>query len=150
MVGLAGAPPAELVDTRFPATEAAVARQIDAIAAAVDGHRLGRRFRTDIAIVLGEVLNNIVEHSLAGRRGASIELSVRVEGCALLVETVDRGRPLPPRLLLGAELPDSEVAVPDLPEGGFGWFIIHALAQDMVYERAAGANRLSFRLAAQA
>ncbi|MCK0168896.1 ATP-binding protein [Jannaschia sp. S6380] len=141
-----GPPPAEMVDTRFPATPEAVARQIDAVAAIVADHSDCHGLRSDLAIVLGEVLNNIVEHSVGAGGDGCIGLTVRTRHASLLVETIDRGRPLPPRLLTHAALPEMGGGIPDLPEGGFGWFIIHSLARDMMYERDAGANRLSFRL----
>ncbi|MEL7081583.1 MAG: ATP-binding protein, partial [Pseudomonadota bacterium] len=35
----------------------------------------------------------------------------------------------------------------DLPEGGFGWFLIKDLAKDVDYKRVGWENRLSLRLA---
>jgi serine/threonine-protein kinase RsbW len=35
----------------------------------------------------------------------------------------------------------------DLPEGGFGWFLIKDLAKDVVYARVEGENRLQLRVA---
>ncbi|WP_348540063.1 hypothetical protein [Ruegeria sp. HKCCE4148] len=32
-----------------------------------------------------------------------------------------------------------------MPEGGFGWFLIHQLTSDIQYERRDGCNRLSLR-----
>ena len=98
----------------------------------------------DLVIVLGEVLNNTVEHALAGRDDGWIDLVVRRAGGRLEVETRDDGRPLPPALLAGGTLPQTGASVEDMPEGGFGWFIIHSLVDDMTYEREAGVNHLSF------
>ncbi len=44
-------------------------------------------------------------------------------------------------------LSSSKVPVEDLPEGGFGWFLIQHLAKDVSYARCTGENRLSLRLA---
>ncbi|WP_280514091.1 hypothetical protein [Allosediminivita pacifica] len=33
-----------------------------------------------------------------------------------------------------------------LPEGGFGWFLIHELARELAYRHDGGMNRLTFRL----
>ena len=35
----------------------------------------------------------------------------------------------------------------ELPEGGFGWFLIRELAHDLVYDRENGENFLIFRMA---
>ena len=40
-----------------------------------------------------------------------------------------------------------DVAFEDLPEGGFGWFLIQDLAKDVLYARVENENRLSLRLA---
>lgn len=136
--------PEAVLRTRFAATPDAVRGHLDRMLAAFRARGFGEALRADLAIVLGEVLNNIVEHAHAQRTEGWIEIEVTRCGSRLQVETVDAGAPLPPQLLSGAALPDMGDTPLDLPEGGFGWFIIHALAQDMVYEREGGRNRLSF------
>ena len=42
------------------------------------------------------------------------------------------------------KLPDT--ALEDLPEGGFGWHLIHSLTNDLTYLRTGGCNRLRFLL----
>ena len=142
--------PQELMRGYFPATQDAVAAVLRKLRRALDAEAVADGAADDILLVMGEILNNVVEHSVAGISDAQIEIEVLRDADRVLVEVGDRGRPLPPSLLTSAELP----AVPDdpediaaLPEGGFGWFIIHALAQDMLYEREGGANRLSFHFA---
>jgi serine/threonine-protein kinase RsbW len=34
----------------------------------------------------------------------------------------------------------------DLPEGGFGWYLIRSLTEELSYRRSNGINRLSFQL----
>ena len=100
----------------------------------------------EMLLVLAEVLNNIVEHAFHGVPEGWIDCTVRRQADRFAIETCDNGTPLPPDLLSAGALPDTETATEDLPEGGFGWFIVHALADDMVYEREHGQNRLSFSL----
>jgi len=58
---------------------------------------------------------------------------------------LDDGRPMPEgRLPCGRE--DWPTARDQLPEGGFGWFLIRTLAMDLCYNRIEGRNRLAFRL----
>ncbi len=135
-----------LIQARFPATELAVRAQIARVRACLAQTCTSAALQENVAILLGEILNNIVEHSLAGQRDARITLVITREEAGLHVETQDSGRPLPPQLLTSARLPEMPVDRVDLPESGFGWFIIHALADDMVYERVNGTNRLSCRL----
>ena len=39
-------------------------------------------------------------------------------------------------------LPDLGVEVQDMPEGGFGWFLIRSLVDEMTYERCNTGNCL--------
>ena len=94
-------------------------------------------------IVIAEALNNIVEHAYASHAG-EIELSLKRSGGKLSVLITDRGHPMP-----GGSLPEGRLPAADpdnLPEGGFGWFLIRTLSQDLRYCRADGRNHLFFRL----
>lgn len=144
MLAAAESAPEGILSARFPATFEAVSAELGCILGTCERRGLGAGLRADLAIVLGEVLNNIVEHAVPQAAEGWIEVEVTHTAGRLQVETVDAGVPLPPQLLSGAALPDMGDTPVDLPEGGFGWFIIHALAKDMVYEREGGRNRLSF------
>ena len=136
-----------ILHSSFPATSDAVSDQIAQLSETFTGQGLSNDLLNAVTLVLAEVLNNIVEHALAEETGTEIDLSVIEETGSLVIETTDRGRPLPPDRLSGGELPNLGTDINDLPEGGFGWFIIHALVDDMTYERHEGANRLSFSFA---
>jgi serine/threonine-protein kinase RsbW len=93
-------------------------------------------------IVLAEAVNNIVEHAYAGMEPGEIRLNARFEGPHLLLQIEDWGRALP-----DGELPEGQPAdltgpMDDLPEGGFGWFMIRTLTRDISYARSEGCNRL--------
>ena len=137
-----------LFSETFPATAEAVRGQLTCLQARVGGRDVDADAGSDMLIVLGEVLNNIVEHATAGRDDGRISVTVRDDGARLSVETADDGRPLPPTLLTCGAGPLVDGSTDDLPEGGFGWFMIHSLARDMMYERREGLNLLSFSLAA--
>ena len=94
-------------------------------------------------IVIAEALNNIVEHAYASGAG-EIELSLRRSGGKLSVRITDRGQPMPGNTLPAGALPAPDPANP--PEGGFGWFLIRSLTQDLRYCRSGGCNHLFFRL----
>ena len=78
----------------------------------------------------------------------AIELSVSAHNSFLFLRTQDSGLPMP-----GGELPAGRLAeatdIQDLPEGGFGWFLIRSLTQDLAYQRVDGLNILSFCIAVE-
>ena len=96
-------------------------------------------------LVLAEVLNNVAEHAYAERTGSVAVTLTRVQaGIACLV--VDQGHPMPGDCLPQGRLPRVDVAIEDLPEGGFGWHLIRSLTVELSYKRVHGCNRLSFLL----
>jgi serine/threonine-protein kinase RsbW len=90
-------------------------------------------------IVLAEACNNVVEHALAGQPDAAFDLAVWLHEHRMVVRLTDRGRPMP-----GGLPPRAKTGPPGdpLPEGGFGWTMIHGLCADVRYSRAGGENRL--------
>jgi serine/threonine-protein kinase RsbW len=94
--------------------------------------------------VLAEVLNNIVEHAYAGGSGP-ILLCLRRLGPKLAVEILDSGNAMP-----GLRLPEGKAAeigaFDDLPEGGFGWFLIRTMTDGLEYDRIGAENRLRFSM----
>ncbi len=96
-------------------------------------------------ILLGEVLNNIVEHSYADTTG-DIEISWFLTDDTIWFETRDRGKEMPGATLPNPDCPPNDVALEDMPEGGFGWFMINQLAQEISYQRTDGINVLKFAI----
>jgi serine/threonine-protein kinase RsbW len=101
-----------------------------------------------LELALAEVLNNIVEHAYAGRQPGQVSVWVaRAEaGDALLCRVEDDGRPVPGMTLPEGQMQPIADRIEDLAEGGWGWALIRALTEEIVYERQAGRNRLHFRL----
>jgi serine/threonine-protein kinase RsbW len=129
----------------FPAEPFAVRTALERLFAALPAGLLDDDARGSAEIVITEVLNNIVEHAYAGVAG-EIDLTIRPLEDGLHCTVTDRGTPLPDCNLPGDGLPDS--GADDLPEGGFGWYLIRTLSQDISYLRIGTANRLTFRLPA--
>ncbi|MEM7709367.1 MAG: ATP-binding protein [Pseudomonadota bacterium] len=107
----------------------------------------GPAAKGDMMILLGEVLNNVVEHAAVGRETTVIDVTLTFGARAIQVETVDDGHPLPGACLSSATLPRHDGVIDELPEGGFGWFIIHQIADDIGYERVDGRNCLTLSIA---
>jgi len=97
-----------------------------------------------VEIVLAEVLNNVVEHAYAEHGRGVIELDVKREGQRLTFVIRDDGRPMPGGIAPGGIPQDLDVAEKDLPEGGFGWFLIRELTRDLRYHRTGNRNELRF------
>lgn len=98
--------------------------------------------RGTVEIVLAEVLNNVVEHAYA-RYPGPIEVTITSGQGYLFVRMVDRGLPMPNEDLPGAGLGKAP-NIQDLPEGGFGWYLIRSLSQELTYLRDGPDNVLSF------
>ncbi|MEM6727353.1 MAG: ATP-binding protein [Pseudomonadota bacterium] len=102
--------------------------------------------RGTVELVLAEVLNNVAEHAYEERDDGTIALDMRYLPGGIAFSLQDFGKPMPDgKTPLGMQA-NLDVEIDDLPEGGFGWFLIGELAKDLVYERRGAANHLSFRM----
>lgn len=102
----------------------------------------------NVELVLAEALNNIVEHAYAPDDAAGrITIKCMHQDNGLHLEIEDEGARMPDGLPPTGSGQDLCLAVEDLPEGGFGWFLIRSLATDVTYARVGAANRLRLRLA---
>jgi serine/threonine-protein kinase RsbW len=100
-----------------------------------------------LELVLAEVLNNIVEHGYAEGAPGTITLSIVRDRRSLSCSVSDDGMALPDDCLKARAETESTRPEPEaLPEGGFGWFLIRDLTQDLGYRREDGRNLLAFRL----
>ena len=140
-----GMPDAKICfSVRFRGTPTEVRRVLRVIrcevnASGADADMLGR-----IETLLAEVLNNVVEHALCDKGDQLVEVGgeQHIDGWHFRVS--DCGRGLPQGELPGKEFPTLDRDTQDLPEGGFGWAMVHLLTRDLVYRRMSGRNCLSF------
>ena len=135
-------PGAGTVRLVFPSDPFAVRAALQRLFAALPDGLMDADARGSAEIVITEVLNNIVEHAYAETAG-EIDLTISPAADGLHCIVTDHGRGLPDGVLPGESLPPDDAG---LPEGGFGWFLIRSLSQDLCYARTGNANRLSFRL----
>ena len=129
----------------FRATEAQASAGIAQLSDGLARRGLPAQRAGDVKIALAEAINNVVEHAYAGVAPAKVQVTCWLEHDRLDILISDTGNPLP-----GLHPPDGKPAaigntLEDLPEGGFGWFLIHQLTSDIRYERRNGCNRLSLR-----
>jgi serine/threonine-protein kinase RsbW len=104
--------------------------------------RLSEECRGTVEIVLAEVLNNIAEHAYA-RFPGRIEVELTAHDSFLFVRTQDQGLAMPGEQVPWGRL-EPVAGIQDLPEGGFGWYLIRSLTQELTYLRQDGTNHLSF------
>lgn len=128
----------------FPGTVEAVRTSLQSLMSSALLRGLNDDCRDTAQIVLAEVLNNVVEHAYAQTPG-EIEITLAFGADGLCCNIYDSGLPMP-----GLALPEGKLAAygetADLPEGGFGWFLIRSMTKDLAYARAEGRNHLSFWL----
>ena len=101
-----------------------------------------------VELVMAEALNNIVEHAYPepDQPGPiTIRCAHRQDGLHMTI--LDQGLPMPDGQAPVGMAKNLDVDIMDMPEGGFGWFLIQNLAKDVRYGRINDQNRLALRLA---
>ena len=107
-------------------------------APAVSADAMGR-----LELVLAEVMNNVAEHSATqGVGSGAMHLCIVMQDGGLSCAITDDGGKLPADCLKPRNLPAIDPL--DLPEGGFGWFLIQGLTQSLCYYREDRRNCLAF------
>lgn len=130
----------------FSSCELNVRRALERLRSELTQRPLSRDDIGSAEVVLGEVLNNVVEHAYGPGDKGTISLSCALERRMLRFRVVDRGRALPLNRLPEGALPPIDGALEEMPEGGFGWFLVRNLANDLTYERRSGKNILAFTI----
>jgi len=119
------------------------------VRAALDGLRAVLPLEPDnadmVEIALAEALNNVVEHAYGFETGHKVELSAELAPPGLSIDIRDSGKPLEGLSLPVAEAAMVDVPVDELPEGGYGWYLIHTLTSGVKYQRIEGQNRLTLQ-----
>ncbi|MDV7143622.1 ATP-binding protein [Tropicimonas sp. TH_r6] len=102
--------------------------------------------REAVEVVLAECMNNVVEHAYCENPNGEFELKLCLTQESLFCRVEDRGKPMPGLAIPTGDQHDLSVDLDELPEGGFGWFLIRELTQDLNYSREADRNSLSFNI----
>lgn len=114
---------------------------LDAVGAFVQASATHPQVQDDLALVLAEVLSNTARHGYGHEQGKIyLHLSLVEDGVKCIVS--DSGTAFDPFTL------DERPPPPErLNEGGYGWFLIHALTRDLAYLRKGDKNILQFTVA---
>lgn len=96
----------------------------------------------DVMLVLAEALNNVIEHAYGTETSGDIEIKGTLRAQTLSLQIVDKGRPFdgpPEEVILNTEVYE----LSDMPDGGFGWFLIKSLTEDIHFSREGDKNKLT-------
>lgn len=130
----------------FPATTDDVRVSLDQVFRWLEPLALPAEDAGTIELVLAEVLNNIVEHAYRHRADGKIDLTIFHKAGGLDFRVRDEGCAMPDGQLPEGKRMSLDLDLNSLPEGGFGWFLIRDLAQNVTYCREDAKNCLSFRI----
>jgi serine/threonine-protein kinase RsbW len=124
-----------------PGTLAGVLEAVQAFERFGRSHALSASAAWRFPLALDEILSNIVQHGLAGRRGA-IDLMFSIDGAEVAVEIIDAADAFNPLL---APPPDTSSALEDRQPGGLGIALVRRLMDDTRYERRDDRNHFIMR-----
>ena len=127
----------------FTATELDARTGISLVVKRLRDFNLPEEHVGDVQIALAEAVNNVVEHAYSGQATGEISIRCDLEREQLWIRISDAGPPFPGDRLPAGERADVSGPLEDLPEGGFGWFLIRELANQIHYERQDDRNQLS-------
>lgn len=129
----------------FCATELAAREAIAGITGRLRKAGLEPNRAGDVEIALAEAINNVVEHAYASPDPGDVRVLCSLRPAHLDIRICDTGSPLPKSRVPSGLAVDVSVPRADLPEGGFGWFLIRELTSDIRYDRCGLINHLSLR-----
>ena len=135
-------PPSHAAKLTIPGDQMAVRNGLRALFDTILLRSLPEDGRGTAEIVLAEALNNIVEHAYSSHDG-EIEITLQLRQNELVCKISDTGLPMPDEKLPAGILAPLEPPT-DLPEGGFGWFLIGHLTQSLTYFRENDRNYVAF------
>lgn len=133
----------------IPSSEMAVRGGLADIIASLRTLNLASEEYGTVELVLAEVMNNIVEHAYADTPDGIIKVAIQPKAQGLHCIFNDDGLPMPDGMAPLGNLSTINSDIDDLPEGGFGWFLIRDLARDLKYARKGDTNILTFRIAVE-
>ena len=131
--------------TKFEATNISAREAICSMIARLEDNGLPREKSGAVEIALSEAINNVVEHAYSDDPHGTVHAVTELTAKYLTIEIRDTGRPYPDLQLPAGKPADLERPVSDLPEGGFGWFLIRELTDYLSYQRNKGENILILR-----
>ncbi len=137
-----------LFRARFQSDNLSTRKTLREIRHALEREAVHSDFVSRVESVLAELFNNIAEHAYQDMGMGEVHCTIDRQDDTMTVEVTDQGVPMPGGEMPEGALPDMDVDITDLPEGGFGWFIIRSQVDALTYQRLDLGNRtrLTFAL----
>ena len=112
---------------------------------AVCAERVGEEQAREIELCVVEAVNNAIKHAYHGVAGGEVEVGLRFDERAAVIEVCDRGSAMPAGALEAADRPRTvDVAcAAALPESGLGLVILRQLMDEVRYESRPERNVLT-------
>lgn len=132
-------------DVIFTAEQLSVRAALADIRTALENVSVNADLLGRVETALAELFNNIVKHAYENSGSGTMRCEVTTSLSHVSVDVTDDGKPMPGHSLPDGDLPDLSVDFLDLPEGGFGWFIIKSQTDGLNYERQGSKNRTELR-----
>lgn len=129
-----------LYQSRFRSDNLSTRHALAEIRAELEHGNYSPAFIGRVEIALAELFNNIAEHAYRASQPGNVRCTMGLCGRKMIVDVVDQGRPMPNGQLPNGTLPDVDVDVAALPEGGFGWFLIKSQADTLNHRRVGSDN----------
>lgn len=105
-------------------------------------------FLGNVEIVLAEAVNNVIEHAYAEMPDGRIDMRLERTDTGIVIFLEDEGVEMPGGVAPAGRSHDLDVDVDNLPEGGFGWFLIRTLTDRLEFSRIGKRNRLCMHMQA--
>lgn len=132
-----------LLDSEFDSDFLSVRDAVISARDALTHRQIGCEHVTKIELAVAEALNNVVEHAYKETCNGMICMKVEQSGKSIIVSVMDHGLPFPSDKLSVNEPVHAGVALSDIPEGGFGWYFIRTIAENVNHRRSKdGINHL--------
>ena len=113
---------------------AVAAENIDAFCAR---HGLAEQIAFEVNLAVDELVTNTISYGYDDDGEHRIDLALRLEGGALVIEIADDGRAFDP---LQAPEPDIEASLQDRAKGGLGIYLVRKTMDTVAYRRHDGRN----------
>ena len=134
---------ADGIDITLTADDAALPAVESALEAFVEQNDLPPRTGYTLALIVEELVTNIVKYGYAGADAGPLKLTVTLADGRVVGTLVDAGAPFDPTAM---DTPDVEAAMDDRHIGGLGVHLVRTMSEDFSYRRDDGHNVVSFRL----
>lgn len=99
--------------------------------------KLDPEVTSQIAVVIDEILNNIVSYAYPRGNEHPIDLAIDIRSSELTVAISDRGRPFNP---FTKDPPDTTLPLEERQIGGLGIHLVRNLMDDVIYTRSGSHN----------